>query len=133
MKVIISSHSNLAYGLKDTLIFIGTDVTNAEFIILDEKGVNNFEERVKKMLDSINDNEILIFTDIFGGTPYNTFAKEILVRKLKAEIISGFNVSMIIQALSTDTIKGMLEELAEDNGIKVYSDELLKLCTADDE
>lgn len=133
MKVIVSSHSNLAYGLKDTLIFIGTDITNAEFIILDEKGVNNFEERVKNLLNSVESEEVLIFVDIFGGTPYNTFAKEILSRKLKAEIISGFNVSMIIQALSADTITEMLDDFTEDNGIKIYSKELLNLCTSDDE
>lgn len=133
MKVIVSSHSNLAYGLKDTLIFIGTDITNAEFIILDEKGVNDFEERVKNLLNSVESEEVLIFVDIFGGTPYNTFAKEILSRKLKAEIISGFNVSMIIQALSADTITEMLDDFTEDNGIKIYSKELLNLCTSDDE
>ena len=133
MKTIISSHSNLAYGLKDTLIFMGTDITNAEFIVLDEKGVNDFEEKVRKTLDSVKNEEILIFVDIFGGTPYNTFAKEILSRKLNAEMISGFNVSMIIQALSADSITEMLDDFAEDNGIKIYSKELLKLYNSDDE
>lgn len=133
MKIIVSSHSNLAYGLRETLLFIGSDISNIEFIVLDNQGVQDFEERVKKVFDKIFDEEVLVFTDIFGGTPYNVFAKEILQRKIKGEIISGFNVTMIIHALSVDTISEMLEELKEDNGIKIYSEELKNICDFDDE
>ncbi len=133
MKIIVSSHSNLAYGLKETLVFIGSDISDVNFIILDNKGVEDFEKRVNNLLDRISNEEILIFTDIFGGTPYNTFAKELLKRKIKGEIISGFNVTMLVQALSTDSISEMLIELKEDNGIKIYSEELKNICNDNDE
>lgn len=133
MEIIVSSHSNLAYGLKETLTFIGSDISNVNFIVLDNRGVEDFEKRVNDSLDKISNEEILVFTDIFGGTPYNTFAKELLKRKIKGEIISGFNVTMLVQALSTDSISEMLLELKEDNGIKIYSEELKNICNDDDE
>lgn len=133
MEIIVSSHSNLAYGLKETLTFIGSDISNVNFIVLDNRGVEDFEKRVNDLLDKISNEEILVFTDIFGGTPYNTFAKELLKRKIKGEIISGFNVTMLVQALSTDSISEMLLELKEDNGIKIYSEELKNICNDDDE
>ena len=76
MKIIISSHSELALGLQKTLKFIGSEYENIEFIILDHNGVENFEKKCKQSLDNILNEEVIVFVDIFGGTPYNIFVKE---------------------------------------------------------
>lgn len=133
MKVIVSSHSQLAMGLKETLAFIGSGTEDIEFVILDSSGVENFEKKCNSILENHQNEEVIVFVDIFGGTPYNTFARSFLEKKIHGEIITGFNLHMILQALSSDSIEEFIEELKEDNGIKIYSEELTKLHTNNDE
>lgn len=133
MKIIVSSHSELALGLQKTLKFIGSEVDNIEFIILDHNGINNFEKKCKQSLDNISDEEVLVFVDIFGGTPYNIFIKEFLKRKIYGEIITGFNLYMILQAISSDNINEFITELKKDNGIKISSEELKNINFNEDD
>lgn len=133
MKIIISSHSELALGLQKTLKFIGSEYENIEFIILDHNGVENFEKKCKQSLDNILNEEVIVFVDIFGGTPYNIFVKEFLKRKICGEIVTGFNLYMILQAISSENINEFITELKEDNGIKIYSEELKNMNTNEDD
>lgn len=97
---IIVSHGKLAEELLNSLSIILGEVVNMEAISIG--WYDNVEESKKKINQAIKrvdqKNGVLIFTDMFGGTPSNisfTFLKDNQV-----EIITGVNLPMLIKFVS---------------------------------
>jgi len=109
---IIVSHGKLAEELLNALNIILGEVVNMEAISIG--WYDDVEESKKKINQAIKrvdqKNGVLIFTDMFGGTPSNisfTFLKENQV-----EIITGVNLPMLIKFASLQRSNN-LEEVAK--------------------
>ena len=109
---IIVSHGKLAEELLNALSIILGEVVNMEAISIG--WYDDVEESKKKINQAIKrvdqKNGVLIFTDMFGGTPSNisfTFLKENQV-----EIITGVNLPMLIKFASLQRSNN-LEEVAK--------------------
>ena len=97
---IIVSHGKLAEELLNALTIILGEAVNIEAISIG--WYDDVEESKKKINESLKrvdqKNGVLIFTDMFGGTPSNlsfTFLKNGHV-----EIITGVNLPMLIKFVS---------------------------------
>jgi len=97
---VIVSHGKLAEELLNALTIILGEAVNIEAISIG--WYDDVEESKKKINESIKrvdqKNGVLIFTDMFGGTPSNlsfSFLKDDQV-----EIITGVNLPMLIKFVS---------------------------------
>lgn len=93
-KIIIASHHKLAEGLKDTLEYI---LPNSIEIIpitayVDDKSI---EDLVSGVFDKIDEEEqIIAFTDIMGGSVNQEFAKRI--GRENYYLITGVNLPLLL-------------------------------------
>ena len=97
---IIVSHGKLAEELLNALTIILGEVVNMEAISIG--WYNDVEDSKRKINQSLKrvdqKNGVLIFTDMFGGTPSNlsfSFLKDNTI-----EIITGVNLPMLIKFVS---------------------------------
>jgi len=63
-------------------------------------GTESFGERLASLTDEICGDGLLILADLYGGTPCNTAALRLLGAYEEAEMLTGMNLSMVIEALS---------------------------------
>jgi PTS system mannose-specific IIA component len=97
---IIVSHGKLAEELLNALNIILGEVVNMEAISIGwYDDVEESKKRINKILKRVEQkNGVVIFTDMFGGTPSNlslSFLKDDHV-----EIITGVNLPMLIKFVS---------------------------------
>ncbi len=112
--IIVASHGDFAREAVKTIENIIGEVEGIETISV-EFGRNlqeiqqQFEKLVNKMVKKYK--QVLIFTDMFGGTPSNiSFG---FIKPGKVEMITGFNLPMLIKAakLSMDDDERKLHEI----------------------
>lgn len=100
--IIVLSHGDLTYGLKDTMIMIAGEKENTYFVSFSPSdSVEEFEKKVKVIFHSIpKEYKILILTDLYGGTP-NHIASTLRLRyPERIEVICGVNLPLLLVALS---------------------------------
>ena len=97
---IIVSHGKLAEELLNALTIILGEAVNIEAISIG--WYDDVEESKNKMNQSLNrvnqKNGVVIFTDMFGGTPSNLSFS--FLKDNQVEIITGVNLPMLIKFVS---------------------------------
>lgn len=97
---IIVSHGKLAEELLNALTIILGEAVNIEAISIG--WYDDVEESKKKINQSLNrvnqKNGVVIFTDMFGGTPSNLSFS--FLKDNQVEIITGVNLPMLIKFVS---------------------------------
>jgi len=98
--IIIASHFTLAESLKETIeLIIGKRENVSSVSLSKNEKVENFSERLKNEVIKLNkDSGVIIFTDMFGGTPSN-IALSLFAGDDDVKIISGFNLPIVIEAI----------------------------------
>ncbi|MEK5340682.1 PTS sugar transporter subunit IIA [Heyndrickxia faecalis] len=104
--IIVATHGKLSDGLVDAaeLIIGGTD----NIVTLNLFQGDNVQDLNKQVLEAINkvdqDNGVMIFTDLFGASPYNqaTLAVHSLPveKQEKIFVITGVNLPVLIEAIN---------------------------------
>lgn len=94
-KIIIAGHGNFAEGMRSSLELImgkqeciSTVCAYLEF--------DNIEEKVDKIIQKIHeDDEVVVFTDLFGGSVNNVFMRYISNKNF--HLIAGVNLLLLIE------------------------------------
>jgi fructoselysine and glucoselysine-specific PTS system IIA component len=110
-KFLIATHGTLAAGLKSSLDLIVGAMDNVFLIqaYVDEN--KSVEDEIKEILNHVTEeDELLIFSDILGGSVTNQLLQHAL--KPNVYIVSGFNLPLVIELMLADT-NGPLDELIE--------------------
>jgi PTS system mannose-specific IIA component len=94
---LIVTHGNLAHELLNAARQIEADVAGIEAVPLEwSDTVDEAREKIAAALSRIgHDRAVIIFTDMFGGTPSNislSFLEQNLI-----EIVTGVNLPMIVK------------------------------------
>ena len=136
-KIIIATHGNLAQSINDTLsLFVGED-KEVYSICLDDKGISEFEKKADNVIEEIGADEVLIFTDLFYGSPFNVFSSKIEKFTNSYEIIAGVNMPWILEAVLKQkdmTLKEALPSIIEANKPVIFSEKFnLNNMNEDDE
>lgn len=96
-RIILASHSNLAKGMYDSLKFFNNDIEDSiSYICAYEDGLN-FENTLRETLDHIDGENILVFTDIIGGSINQTAVK--FLKSYPIHVISGMNLPMLLSVV----------------------------------
>ncbi|MEA3421388.1 MAG: PTS sugar transporter subunit IIA [Acidobacteriota bacterium] len=97
---IIVCHGELAEELLNALTIILGEAVNIEAISIGwYDNVEESRKKINKSLKKVNQkNGVLIFTDMFGGTPSNLSFS--FIKDNEIEIITGVNLPMLIKFVS---------------------------------
>jgi PTS system mannose-specific IIA component len=125
---LIVTHGNLAHELLKAAQTIEGDLQNIEAVPLEwNDTVDQAREKIRQALAKIKpDHGVIIFTDMFGGTPSNISLS--FLEKDRVEIVTGVNLPMIVKFGSLQSDHGNLAEVAHlirdkgSNSIRVASD-----------
>jgi PTS system mannose-specific IIA component len=106
---IIVSHGKLAEELLNALTIILGEVVNMEAISIGwYDDVEDSKRKINQSLKRVDQkNGVLIFTDMFGGTPSNLSFS--FLKDDRIEIITGVNLPMLIKFVSLQRSKKLKE------------------------
>lgn len=125
---IIATHSYLANGYQSSLKFFDSSVNNVQFInaYVDEQ--TNFTGELSQMLDQMPNEQVIILTDMPGGSVNREAVN--LIKKYHCQVISGINLALVLelvlnadQTLSDETIRLAVSQAQKQ---LVYVNDLLK-------
>lgn len=104
---LIVTHGNLAHELLNAARQIEADVNGIEALPLEwNDTVDEAREKIAGALERIGrDRGVIVFTDMFGGTPSNISLS--FLEEGRVEIVTGVNLPMIVKF-------AMLKEEAKD-------------------
>ncbi len=95
---LIVTHGNLAYELLNAARQIEADVAGIEAVPLEwSDSVDDAREKIAAALENISRGRrgVIIFTDMFGGTPSNLSLS--FLEEGRVEIVTGVNLPMIVK------------------------------------
>lgn len=97
MKVIVVSHGSYAQGMVDTVQMIAGEQEDLEaFGLMPEESVETLKEKIRKSIeDTGSEEEILILTDLFYGSPFNIVVS--LMPEYDFYHITGINLPLMME------------------------------------
>jgi mannose/fructose/sorbose-specific phosphotransferase system IIA component len=112
IKIIVAAHCALAAELVNAVVAISGAHPNLYFV---ERSSNSSSQHIYLTIetllkDIIDDDGVLILTDLLGGSPCNAAMQASM--NLKVEVISGVNLPMVLSAIMLSTTNTNLSELA---------------------
>jgi PTS system N-acetylgalactosamine-specific IIA component len=110
VKVIVSGHGTFATGLKGALHLLAKIPEDWEFVNFSE-GMSDtqLKEQFEKLLPD-DDQQVLFFTDLAGGTPYKV-AATLVYSNSNYQLVTGCNLGSLLENIFNDTSSA--EELAK--------------------
>ena len=107
-KFLIAAHGTLPEGIQSSLEIIMGSLENV-FLIQAYVGENkSLKEEIESVLEHIdNEDELVVFTDLMGGSVTNQILQYAL--KENVFIISGFNLPLLLEVLLADPSSPVLE------------------------
>lgn len=136
-KIVLASHHLFADGLKDTIQYVMSTLTNIEAVsaYMDNVPV---EEQLKKALGEINENdEYIIFTDMLGGSVNQEAVK--YLQYPNVYVITGMNLPIVLsvvlslssyEKVDEDVIRSSIEDAKSQI---VYVNDVMKNMEADED
>jgi len=112
INIVIVSHADLGDALiRAAEMIVGSTEGLYSVPLLPDESPESFGEKLEAALLEIEGQETLILIDLFGGTPYNVSARQVL--RENVECVTGANLPMLLE-LVTSRDDVTLSELAED-------------------
>nr|WP_321292307.1 PTS sugar transporter subunit IIA [uncultured Trichococcus sp.] len=98
MKFILVSHGDLAKSMLGSAEMITGEQENAQaFGLYPQDDVGGLKEKVKAAIDEMGGEDIICFTDLFSGSPFNVVVS--LMGEYPIGHITGMNLPMILEAV----------------------------------
>lgn len=128
---LIVTHGNLAHELLNAARQIEADVSGIEAVPLEwSDTVDESREKIAGALERVGrDRAVIIFTDMFGGTPSNISLS--FLEQGRIEIVTGVNLPMVVKfamvkqdAKDVSTLAHVISEKGS-KAIRVASDLLV--------
>lgn len=127
--IIILSHGNLAQEFYNTAQMITGKIENVYYYnFLSNMSYEDLEKYLKKFINKSSKKDYLIFTDLFGGSCYNSCSS--LLGKKNVRIFCGVNLGLLLEAIllrnscDLDQLANTLKE--RKNNTLVYINEQIK-------
>ncbi|CAM2778237.1 PTS sugar transporter subunit IIA [Dellaglioa algida] len=135
-KIVIVSHGTLAEAFFETLKLFSPEISGVYTVELDNKGINIFEKRIDILIEKIKNDNVLVFTDLFYGTPFNVLSKKINSFKGDKEIVAGVNLPALMEAMlqrNQMTISEIIPLIKQANKAILLTEKLTNEVNDDDE
>lgn len=114
MKVILVSHGSFSKGLFETMEMILGEQTNLVYVgLYPHQGVDVLKERIEnEFKKAVEDEEILVLTDLFYGSPFNAVVQ--LMSTYDVYHMTGINVPLLMEILIMRGNEKNAEEICEE-------------------
>ena len=110
--IIITGHANFGSGLLSSLKLIAGSPDNVYAVdFLEGHSVEDLEKNINEKIDVLLTNgvkDVLILSDLLGGSPFKTSVEMKMKSKTNIEVISGTNLGMLIEV---SMAKGFIEDI----------------------
>jgi len=113
--IIITGHGSFAAGVVSVLNLLIGKPENCEAVNFEpEDSIETLTKNIKAAIDRLfGVDNILVFCDLTGGSPFNTAIQLKMSVNMDMEVIGGANIPMIIETVMSRQVKEGLEELTE--------------------
>lgn len=98
MRFVMATHGTFAAGIKESIKLIAGEFKNLKALSCYMKEDFNLKDEIDKILIEGKDEEIIVVTDIFGGSVNNAFVERIPENK-NLFVISGLNLPLMLELL----------------------------------
>ena len=130
--IILASHGDFAKGILQSGAMVFGEQENVKAVtLMPSEGPNDFKEKLKEAIASFdNQDEVLFFVDLWGGTPFNQANTIFEEHKDKWAIVAGMNLPMLIEAYAARLSMESAQKIAANilksakEGVKVKPEEL---------
>jgi len=112
--IVIICHRKMAIAIKETAVnIIGKKDYFEAIEVLPEDGIDGTIKKLGTVFKEWNHLDgILVFVDMFGGTPCNSVAKMLKEYK-NVDVITGVNLPMVLTAITMMNSYKSVEEMSE--------------------
>ena len=114
INIVVVSHADLGDALfRAAEMIVGATEGLYSVSLLPKDSPEGFGEKLAAALQPIEGEETLVLIDLFGGTPYNVAARQVL--KQNVECVTGANLPMLLElVMSRDdaSLSDLAEEIA---------------------
>lgn len=97
MHIMLATHGTFCQGILDSYHMIAGANEKLHAISLTEEGIAPFTKKFLAAMEKLSDKEVLVITDIKGGTPYNEAFNYYLSHTEKVRVAAGLNLPMLIE------------------------------------
>lgn len=114
--IIITGHGNFATGIGSAVKLIAGE-QKAFYLVdfLPEDTPEILKEKLTEKINQLNNcSEIIIFSDLIGGSPFKVSVELISERSEKIDVISGTNLGMVIEGIFSRENISDTKEFIED-------------------
>lgn len=116
-KIILASHGNFATGILSSLELICGKNDNIVTIDAYMTADYNLNDEISKIMNENKGNELIVVTDIFGGSVNNEFLNYIHTENFY--LIAGMNLPLVIELATqlehTDSITALIKQALENS------------------
>lgn len=99
-EIVIISHGPLADAMKESLMYFFSEVQSIFTVAIDRDGLEKFQKNMDETFAQIDNKDVLIFTDLLYGTPFNEAGKRVNRLTKDFEILSGVNMPILLEAVN---------------------------------
>ncbi|MGM0238076.1 PTS sugar transporter subunit IIA [Enterococcus sp. AZ103] len=99
-KIVIASHGEFGNGIKNSLSYFYNDLSNVIVVTLDKNGLIPFQKKLDELFQKLGQQDVLFFSDLLYGTPFNELSKRAILLSSNFDIITGVNMPIMIEAVN---------------------------------
>lgn len=111
--IIVTGHGNFATGvLSAAKLIAGTPEKLIGIDFTENDTVETLEEKIKKGIEELDTEEILVLADLAGGSPFKVSATIGVSSDKNIKVLSGTNLGMIIETALLRDGKNLEEVVA---------------------
>ncbi|KRL40129.1 MAG: PTS sugar transporter subunit IIA [Liquorilactobacillus nagelii] len=97
MKVILVGHANTAVSMKQAIEMIYGEAPDIYTLTFSPKeGLADLKVKLEKQIAGFEDDQVLVVTDLFSGTPYNAAATLAISGKV-TDVIAGMSLPICLE------------------------------------
>lgn len=112
-KFVMATHGNFAKGIKESIRLIAGEFENLETLSCYTEENFNLNTEIEKILE-YKEGEIIVVTDVFGGSVNNAFIEKTAENK-NLHVISGLNLPLMLELLGEQEEYTKAEDLIRES------------------
>ena len=131
-KFLLASHAYLAKGMKSSLELILGKQECVDVVCAYTDGQYDIKVEIEKKLTALQpEDELIVITDLFGGSVNNEFTSLLTNTDKKIYLISGMNLALVMNLVVNKDEDADMESMIKDcmeesKGMMIYCNDLLK-------
>ncbi|GEQ49031.1 PTS sugar transporter subunit IIA [Tetragenococcus koreensis] len=136
-QIVIASHGPLAEAMKNSLQIFYPELSEVYTANIDEDGLSKFQEKMDDVFAKVKNKDVLIFTDLLYGSPFNEAGKRVSTLEKDFDIISGVNMPILVEAVNLQKqnkeLRKILPALIDAGAVQSYKEKLKTTQQSDDD